>query len=352
MDLGQNAIDFISEDAFVSLLQLKRLYLDANQLAAVPSSTSLRPLASSLTHLNLGQNAIQTLQSDVFLPLRSLKQLNLTGASILNISVNAFRGLGGLYEADTGLKSLSLDSNALDQFPSMALSQLPHLETLFIGGNFFEKLTSEKFRSLSLLKHLDLSHSHNLVHLGPLLFANTPMIETISIKGCKQLTIEAEAFTLPLSSDESNTFTTTTQMTEAPSSEVAMMMTKEEPTSSTSRKLNLKLAELGWTQVPSNIADWSQVASIDLSLNPLHCDCEIQWLKDVLDGIEAENNTDFEASHVVCRTPKGHEAETLQVGLFFDQLHRYSEGYFPYAQNCRGVAMLFQNHSGFLNTIS
>ena len=144
LDLGQNFIDFISEEAFVSLLNLKSLYLDANNLVAVPSPTSLRPLASSLTHLNLGQNAIQTLQSDVFLPLRSLKQLNLTGASILNISLHAFRGLGGLYEVDTGLKSLSLDSNALDQFPSAALAQLPHLESLFIGGNFFEKLTSER----------------------------------------------------------------------------------------------------------------------------------------------------------------------------------------------------------------
>ena len=144
LDLGQNELEFISEEAFVSLLQLKRLYLDANQLATVPSPTILRPLSSSLTHLNLGQNAIQTLQSDVFLPLRSLKQLNLTGASILNISLHAFRGLGGLYEVDTGLKSLSLDSNALDQFPSVALAQLPHLESLFIGGNFFEKLTSER----------------------------------------------------------------------------------------------------------------------------------------------------------------------------------------------------------------
>ena len=115
LDLGQNELEFISEEAFVSLLQLKRLYLDSNQLATVPSPTILRPLSSSLTHLNLGQNAIQTLQSDVFLPLRSLKQLNLTGASILNISLHAFRGLGGLYETNSGLKSLSLDSNALGQ---------------------------------------------------------------------------------------------------------------------------------------------------------------------------------------------------------------------------------------------
>lgn len=295
LDLGQNELEFISEEAFVSLLQLKRLYLDSNQLATVPSPTILRPLSSSLTHLNLGQNAIQTLQSDVFLPLRSLKQLNLTGASILNISLHAFRGLGGLYEVDTGLKSLSLDSNALDQFPSAALAQLPHLESLFIGGNFFEKLTSESLRGLGLLKSLDLSLSPNLIHVGPRLFANNPMIEVISLRGCKQLSIEEEAFTLPA----------------ATSSTEAVMASSTSAFSS--RQLNLKLSELGWTEVSSKIADWSQVASIDLSFNPLQCDCEMTWLKDVLSGIDAanQNDTDSPKSQVICQLPLSLEGKSL-----------------------------------------
>ena len=62
----------------------------------------------------------------------------------------------------------------------MALAQLPHLESLYIGGNFFEQLSSEDFRGLNLLRNLDLSQSHNLVHLGPRLFANNPVIEVIS----------------------------------------------------------------------------------------------------------------------------------------------------------------------------
>jgi Leucine-rich repeat (LRR) protein len=74
LDLGQNLIESISSDAFVTLKKLRVLHLDANKLASVPvaSDSTWRPL-SSLQHLNLGQNAIQSLPDDVFLPLQSLK---------------------------------------------------------------------------------------------------------------------------------------------------------------------------------------------------------------------------------------------------------------------------------------
>ena len=54
-----------------------------------------------------------------------------------------------------------------------------------------------------------------------------------------------------------------------------------------SRQLRLRLSDLGWEQVSSNIADWTQVASIDLTSNPLECDCKLLWLKDLLSSIEA-----------------------------------------------------------------
>ena len=73
LDLGQNLIDFIGENAFSSLKKLETLHLDANQLASVPSPAILRPLAASLNTFNLGQNAIQVLQPDVFLPLKNLR---------------------------------------------------------------------------------------------------------------------------------------------------------------------------------------------------------------------------------------------------------------------------------------
>ena len=87
---------------------------------------------------------------------------------------------------------------------------------------------------------------------------------------------------------------------------------------SSSRQLNLKLSELGWTEVSSKIADWSQVASIDLSFNPLQCDCEMTWLKDVLSGIEAANLNDTDSSaqpksQVICQLPQSLEGKSLLV---------------------------------------
>ena len=159
-------------------------------------------------------------------------------------------------------------------------------------------------RGLGLLKSLDLSLSPNLIHVGPRLFANNPMIEVISLRGCKQLSIEEEAFTLPATSASSEAVTASS--------------------TASSRQLNLKLSELGWTEVSSKIADWSQVASIDLSFNPLQCDCEMTWLKDVLSGIVASanlnNDTDSSTarpykSQVFCQLPASLEGKSLLVSV-------------------------------------
>ena len=66
-----------------------------------------------------------------------------------------------------------------------------------------------------------------------------------------------------------------------------MIPTIDSDQQSQSRQLRLRLSDLGWEQVPSNIADWTQVASIDLTSNPLECDCKLLWLKDLLSSIEA-----------------------------------------------------------------
>ena len=50
----------------------------------------------------------------------------------------------------TGLQSLSLASNALDRFPNLRL--LNHLEQLYIGGNFIEKIEAPDLKGLSSLQ--------------------------------------------------------------------------------------------------------------------------------------------------------------------------------------------------------
>ena len=65
----------------------------------------------------------------------------------------------------------------------------------------------------------------------------------------------------------------------------------------------LHLADLGWTQLdrcnlyceaktfftslskspcPRDLVQWQNLQSLDLAANPLHCDCQLAWLRDVL----------------------------------------------------------------------
>lgn len=288
--MGQNQIESISEDAFDTLVRLEVLHLDANKLASMVSLATavLRPISATLTTLNVGRNAIQSLETDVFLPLVNLKQLNLTGCSIVNITNNAFRGLGGLiYDPQSGLKNLSLSFNALDKFPVTALKQLHNLNKLEIGGNFIENLNEGDLAGLPHLRELDLSDSPNLVHLGSNLLAKNPALNVISVSACHQVWIEADAFTLPSIEGEE-------------------------------RQLRLRLSDLEWNEVPEDIVDWSQVSTIDLTSNPLDCDCKLLWLKDVLSAIEHHRQSDANSSsndfsHVFCQHPYSLQGRPLQV---------------------------------------
>ena len=213
------------------------------------------------------------------------RHLNLTGASIVNISLDAFRGLGGLrglYDpknsSQNGLKTLSLAYNALDKFPSKALARgLSNLQSLLIGGNFIERLASEDLKGLAALENLDLSNSPNLVHLGSNLLSGNPMMGTVSVSSCPQLSVQNEIF------------------------------------QGLQGSLRLRLDDLGWTQVPLELADWTKVVSIDLDHNPLECDCKLLWLKDWLeDRMRTENET-VEENVVICQQPYTLKGRPLQV---------------------------------------
>ena len=104
-------------------------------------------------------------------------------------------------------------------------------------------------------------------------------MSVISVSGCHQLSIEAQAFTFGNGKKKGE------------------------------RQLRLRLSDLGWTGVSSEIADWTQVSAIDLTSNPLDCDCKLAWLRDVLAAI---NDTEA-SSNVFCQQPRSLRGRPLQV---------------------------------------
>ena len=94
------------------------------------------------------------------------------------------------------------------------------------------------------------------------------------------------------------------------------------------RRLNLRLADLGWSEVPLKMVDWAQVASIDLSSNPLECDCKLLRVKDLLSDLEIKNDNDTDAvfsensnnpNQVYCQYPYNLKDRPLQVNETFNE---------------------------------
>lgn len=169
LDLGENRIGRIDPLAFDLLPALRVLYLDDNQLRVVPT-VAFAQLAS-LAELRVGLNAFHSLNDDAFrsvrLPLSStlrhgpgsphprlssprglsrLTSLDLSGAGLVNVSENAFRGL-------TGLRILSLADNKFRAVPTQQLAALARLEELSVGQNDFYVIEPNAFQvSLGLGK--------------------------------------------------------------------------------------------------------------------------------------------------------------------------------------------------------
>ena len=152
LDLGDNRLSsFPSSTAFSELQQLKRLYLDGNELLQLHPSQfadlslltlslarnrisgipprafsgltveeldlsenkllelkgeSLQPVALHLATLNLANNPIRVLHPDTFSGLRLLETLNLSACSLTNLPPDTFTGLYSLRRLDVSWNNL------------------------------------------------------------------------------------------------------------------------------------------------------------------------------------------------------------------------------------------------------
>ena len=148
------------------------------------------------------------------------------------------------------MRTLDLSDNWL-VLPLAQLLALPHLEHLSAGQRNVTKLQRGAFAGLQSLRSVDLSGSPLLESLAPGLLAGLPLLETICLSSLPRLT------SLP----------------------VGLVLEG-------SRPLTLIARGSGLSWIDPGCLPWDRVQALDLTGNPLHCDCRLAWLVASLASLE------------------------------------------------------------------
>ncbi|CAB0030585.1 unnamed protein product [Trichogramma brassicae] len=260
LDLGQNRISVVEPGAFHKLGSLRVLYLDDNQLKEIPSA-ALKPL-NALAELHIGLNAFTSLPDEAFKGLEKLVVLDITAAGLDNISADAFRGL-------EALKTLQLNGNKLREIPTKQLSILARLEVLALGQNDFATIRTGAFKGLTNLKRLEISGSKLLTTVKRGAFADNGNLEYLTLNNNKRLTTLEDGALEGLPNLR-----------------------------------ELMLRDNSFATFSESLVAWSELRRLDLSENPLVCDCGMLWLSEVL----APRNS----SPVICSEPKDLQGKSLR----------------------------------------
>lgn len=266
LNLGKNQIASIDANAFNGLKNLRVLYLDDNTLTMVPS----QPFAEvpALAELHLGLNSFAAIEADAFEQLRGLSLLDLNGAGVVNVSVDAFRGL------ENSLRKLDLSDNRLKQIPTEALSILARLEKLSLGQNEFETISEGALAGLANLRSLDVTGSHALHLIEANAFSTNTNLETLTfVSNIELKEIEIGAFSgLP-------------------------------------HLKHCDFHENGLSTLPENLFKWKALETVDFTGNPLICDCRILWLRSLI--LNTRNSSKRIQENVLCASPDAFKNKPL-----------------------------------------
>ena len=145
---GGSSNTFLYADCFHSdLLNLKWLYLNRNNITAIPKNTFSG--LSALESIDLSHNAITTITNGTFSGLTKLGTLRVHDNSIRTVSRGAFADL-------KALKVLELHRNSISVIPNGTFLGLDELARLDLSSNHLATISSGNFFGLKPLTWLNL----------------------------------------------------------------------------------------------------------------------------------------------------------------------------------------------------
>ena len=176
LDLSENRLSILADDALTHLTLLRELNLGDNMLAALPPS--LFNSSQNLEKLHLQNNSLTLLTPSIFVHLTRLVSLNLSRNSIASHLLNddTFSGLINLHALDlsynqltsveasifsklASLRMINLQHNKVHTISSGAFSALKSLQILSLSFNSIERVEVAAFDGLSGLTSLSLDHN-------------------------------------------------------------------------------------------------------------------------------------------------------------------------------------------------
>lgn len=236
LDLGHNKLTKLHWRIFQSFPKLSTLILAANMITVIDSQTF--NYCTVLKSLNLANNVITTMHEKAFHMNGTSQYLTLTSLILTNNSLTTFpSAVNGL----NGLQYLMLESNNIVAIPADAMTELPALKVLFMTDNpEFKEIQPGAFRFLTSLRSAILNNNKGLTSLPDKLFKNQKLLHVLFMANCSIETFQ------------------------------------------------------------ENLVDWKSVKSVNLSHNPLLCDCRMTWMsKPDIWG----SNTKNMSSNLVCTSP-------------------------------------------------
>lgn len=267
INLGNNRISKIDSTAFAGLVNLRILYMDDNILTQIPSPNF--ESMPNLAELYLGINSFTTVPSKAFQHLKGLSRLDMRGAGLYNISQESFKGL-------ESLRILDLSFNLLQRIPTAEMSLLGRLEELYIGQNSFEVIPQGALVGLKNLKRFEVTGALKLTKIEMNAFSANTNLEQINISSNKMLS-----------------------------------QIQEGALSGLPHLKHVILRDNALSTISEALFPWAELQTLDMSENPLHCDCHVLWLRNIL---VKNNETGNDAlSKILCASPERLREESLKI---------------------------------------
>ncbi|KAM3955508.1 toll-like receptor 1 [Aphomia sociella] len=310
LNLSRCGVEFIEFSSFMGLVEMHTLDLSHNKLTYEKlsphafegpySPEEYEPLSSMRT-LNLAYNDFHSLQQDAFEHLPELVELDLSGNPLTTIDQVTLVAISSL----PMLKTLRLRSCQLKEIPDKFLHTPRYLERLDISDNQLTSVPQELEETKNLL-YLNLNQNPivelevnsedypgfpNLRKLKELHMCNMPVLKQIGLGAMAGL---ENLESLHMSNNPQLTFLDPKALARPDD----IGETYDWPLI---KELYLQSNNL--SVIDSRfIARWDLLTAIDVSNNPLLCDCTTQWMVDNLVPV-IESKTFNASEKLVCQEP-------------------------------------------------